>query len=118
MLVFGCNRNNELGLLADELDKKTLCNIPSPTLNPHLDNVQDIKIGLKHTVFIINDTSLNKALFYASGSNAKGALATGDNSFDPTCLLQDLTDKWKLPDIYQLEASWNNTIILTSLPQG
>jgi hypothetical protein len=83
-----------------------------PQLNLYLENVVDIKIGMKHTIFVscIN----NQINYYGSGSNSKGVIATYNNIYENTLNLTLLNSIWPFSKIDQIELSWNNTIILTS----
>lgn len=115
VICFGSNRNNELGLLKQQKKGDSvnfLKDFYEPQLNPHLDYVEDIKLGLKHTIFIsIFEDQKN---FFGAGSNSKGVLATCNNLYENTLELTLLNPLWQFIKIDQIEVSWNNTVLLSS----
>jgi hypothetical protein len=105
-----------LGLLNQkdhiQLNSTLLKDFYEPQLNLYLENVVDIKIGMKHTIFV--SCMNNQKNYYASGSNSKGVLATYNNIYENTLNLTLMNLLWPFSKIDQIEVSWNNTIILTS----
>ena len=77
-----------------------------------LDNVKDVKIGLKHTVFLCGNN--DKISYFGCGCNLKGALGTNQDHYNSSILLTIMNNIWRIKNIKTFEVSWNNSLILTS----
>lgn len=116
VIVFGSNRNNELGLISSLEDKENVKMFKKDFFEPILlktmskTPVRAIKSSFRHTIYITKDNQI-----YGCGNNSKGALALYSNLYESVVALTCLSNIWAVKSIKKVAVSWNNVLLLTSI---